>query len=165
MARHRWPHAQNGCRHGMKQRGAASMASCPDRSNQGSEPGDCGKCLRISLYAGLYFFLSISSCFFLHSSILSPRAQSFSLPSRPSRTEPLPAPYYSLRRSHFAPLFPLPSRLLICQAALRSCHLELRIRQSIHLPIHSTLCLTIPGPAECAKRLNNNNIIVDGVIK
>ena len=126
MARHRWPHAQNGCRHGMKQRGAASMASCPDRSNQGSEPGDCGKCLRISLYAGLYFFLSISSCFSLHSSILSPRAQSFSLPSRPSRTEPLSAPYYSLRRSHFAPLFPLPSRLLICQAALRS-HIELRI--------------------------------------
>ena len=70
--------------------------------------------------------LSLSSCFSLHSSILSPRAQSFFLPSRPSRTEPLPAPYYSLRRSHFAPLFPLPSRLLICQAALRS-HIELRI--------------------------------------
>ena len=70
--------------------------------------------------------LSLSSCFSLHSSILSPRAQSFFLPSRPSRTEPLPVPYYSLRRSHFAPLFPLPSRLLICQAALRS-HLELRI--------------------------------------
>ena len=82
--------------------------------------------LRISLYAGLCFSLSLSSCFSLHSSILSPRAQPFFLPSRPSRTEPLPAPYYSLRRSHFAPLFPLPSRLLICQAALRS-HIELRI--------------------------------------
>merc|ERR1712216_11122 len=52
-------------------------------------------------------------------------------------------------------LFPLLSLLLISQIALRTCHFELRIRPSIPLPIHSTLCLTIPGPAECAKRLNN----------
>merc|ERR1712078_264426 len=51
-------------------------------------------------------------------------------------------------------LCPLLSLLLFSQIALRSCHLELRIRPSTPLPIHSTLCHTIPGPAECAKRLN-----------
>ena len=37
---------------------------------------------------------------------------------------------------------------------LRTWHYELCIKASIPLPINSTLCLTIPGPAECAKRLN-----------
>ena len=48
----------------------------------------------------------------------------------------------------------LPSSLLglLSQIALRTCHFELGIRPSNPLPIHSTLCLTIPGPAECAKR-------------
>ena len=40
---------------------------------------------------------------------------------------------------------------------LRTWHYELCIKASIPLPINSTLCLTIPGPAECAKRLNDNN--------
>ena len=51
---------------------------------------------------------------------------------------------------------PLLSLLLISQIALRTCHIELCIRPSNPLPTASTLCLTIPGPAECAKRLNNN---------
>ena len=59
--------------------------------------------------------------------------------------------------SYVPPLLPLRSLLLISQIALRTCHFELCIRPSIQLPIHSTLCLTIPGPAECAKRLNNIN--------
>ena len=55
--------------------------------------------------------------------------------------------------SHFSAPFPLLS-LLLSQVALRPCHFELCIRPSTPLPIRSTLCLTIPGPAECAKRLN-----------
>ena len=49
-------------------------------------------------------------------------------------------------------LFPLLSLLLISQIALRTCHFELCIRPSAPLPTASTLCGTIPGPAECAKR-------------
>ena len=49
------------------------------------------------------------------------------------------------------------SLLLICQLPLRTCPFALRIRPSIPLPIHSTLCLTIPGPAECAKRLQHKS--------
>ena len=67
---------------------------------------------------------------------------------------------FSLLSSPFSllsALFPLLSLLLVSQIALRTCHFELCIRPSNPLPIHSTLCLTIPGPAECAKRLNNNN--------
>ena len=37
---------------------------------------------------------------------------------------------------------------------LRTWNYELCIKASTPLPINSTLCLTIPGPAECAKRLN-----------
>ena len=51
-------------------------------------------------------------------------------------------------------LFPLLSLLLISQIALRTCHFELCIRPSNPLPTASTLCGTLPGPAECAKRLN-----------
>ena len=54
-------------------------------------------------------------------------------------------------------IFPLLSLLLISQIALRTCHFELCIRPSNPLPTASTLCGTIPGPAECAKRLNKNN--------
>ena len=108
--------------------------------------------LRISTLDCASLSLSLSSRFSLRSSILSPRARPFSLPSRPSGTEPLPSPYYSLRRSHFAPLFPLLSLLLISQIALRTCHFELSIRPSTPLPTVSTLCGTLPGPATCAKR-------------
>ena len=52
-------------------------------------------------------------------------------------------------------LFSLLSLLLTSQIALRTSHFELRIRPSTPLPTASTLCGTIPGPAECAKRLNN----------
>ena len=38
------------------------------------------------------------------------------------------------------------SLLLLSQISLRTCPFELRIRPSIPLPIHSTLCLTILGP-------------------
>ena len=51
-------------------------------------------------------------------------------------------------------LFPLLSLLLVSQIALRTCHFELCIRPSNPLPTTSTLCGPIPGPAECAKRLN-----------
>ena len=36
-----------------------------------------------------------------------------------------------------------------------TCPLKLRIGSSIQIPIHTAVCLPIPGPAECAKRLNN----------
>ena len=55
--------------------------------------------------------------------------------------------------SAFSAFFPLfvssPSLLFI------SCHFELRIGPSHHHPIvPSILCVSFPGPAECAKRLN-----------
>ena len=49
-------------------------------------------------------------------------------------------------------LFPLLSLLVSSQTAIRTCHCELRIRPSIPLPIHSTLCLTILGPNYCFLR-------------
>ena len=58
--------------------------------------------------------------------------------------------------SYLCAIFPLLSLLLLSQVALRTCHLELCIRPSDPSPIHSTLCLTIPGPKGCAKRLNND---------
>ena len=67
------------------------------------------------------------------------------------------ASLFSLLSSRFSllsALFPLLSLLLISQIALRTCHFELCIRPSNPLPTASTLCVTIPGPAECAKRLN-----------
>ena len=60
-------------------------------------------------------------------------------------------PLYSLLSALFSP-FPLLSLLLISQIALSTCHFELCIRPSNPLPTASTLCGTIPGPAECAKR-------------
>ena len=47
---------------------------------------------------------------------------------------------------------------------LRTWHYELCIKASIPLPINSSLCLTIPGPAECAKRLNIIIIIIAIII-
>ena len=79
-----------------------------------------------------------------------PRGRTFSVPSRHSGTEPFFPLFCSL-----SALFPLLS-LLLSQVALRPCHFELCIRSSTPLPIRSTLCLTIPGPAECAKRLNKS---------
>jgi len=39
-----------------------------------------------------------------------------------------------------------------------SGHFELRIKPSYHHTIiPSSLCLSFPGPAECAKRLNNSS--------
>ena len=49
-------------------------------------------------------------------------------------------------------LFPLLWLLLNSRIALRTCHFELCIRPSNPLPTASTLCGTLPGPAECAKR-------------
>ena len=49
-------------------------------------------------------------------------------------------------------LFSLLSLLFISHIALRTCLFELRMRPSDPLPTASTLCGTIPGPAECAKR-------------
>ena len=56
--------------------------------------------------------------------------------------------------SSLSALFPLLSLLLISQIALRTCPFDLCIRPSTSPPTASTLCGSIPGPAECAKRLN-----------
>ena len=90
-----------------------------------------------------------SSRFSLRSSLVSPRARPFSLPSRPSGTEPS---LFSLLSS----LFPLLSLLLFSQIPLRDCHFDLCIRPSTARQTASTLCGSLPGPAECAKRLNND---------
>ena len=57
--------------------------------------------------------------------------------------------------SHFSAPFPLLSLPLISQIALRTCPFDLCIRPSTSPPTASTLCGSLPGPAECAKRLNN----------
>ena len=59
-------------------------------------------------------------------------------------------------------LLQIVSLLILSQVALRTGAFELCNRPSNPLSTTSTLCGTIPGPAECAKRLNNdssNNII------
>ena len=56
--------------------------------------------------------------------------------------------------SSLSALFPLLSLPLISQIALRTCPFDLCIRPSTSPPTAATLCGTIPGPAECAKRLN-----------
>ena len=56
--------------------------------------------------------------------------------------------------SSLSALFPLLSLLLISQIALRTCPFDLCIRPSTSPPTASTLCGSLPGPAECAKRLN-----------
>ena len=56
--------------------------------------------------------------------------------------------------SSLPPLFPLLSLLLISQIALRTCPFDLSIRPSTSHPTASTLCGSLPGLAECAKRLN-----------
>ena len=53
-----------------------------------------------------------------------------------------------------SPKLQIVSLLIFCQVALRTGHFELCNRPSNPLPTASTLCGTIPGPAECAKRLN-----------
>ena len=68
-------------------------------------------------------FLQGSSRFSLRSSLVSPRARPFSLPSRPSGTEPS---LFSLLSS----LFPLLSLLLFSQIPLGDCHFDLCIRPS-----------------------------------
>ena len=60
-------------------------------------------------------------------------------------------------RSSLSALFPLLSLPLISQIALRTCPFDLCIRPSTSHPTASTLCGSLPGPAECAKRLNNND--------
>ena len=54
--------------------------------------------------------------------------------------------------SSLSALFPLLSLLLISQIALRTCPFDLGIRPSTSPPTASTLCGSLPGPAECAKR-------------
>ena len=49
-------------------------------------------------------------------------------------------------------------RPISARVLLRPCPLELCIRPSTPLPIHSTQGPTNPGPAECAKRLNNEQL-------
>ena len=131
MARHRWPHAQNGCRHGMKQRGAASMASCPDRSNQGSEPGDCGKCLRIfSTLDCTSFSLSLLASFCtLPSYLLGPN---------PFLCHPallglnhclLPTTHFADRTSHLSSLFPRG-----CSFVRPHCAVTSNFASTIHPP-------------------------------
>ena len=56
--------------------------------------------------------------------------------------------------SSLSALFPLLSLPLISQIALRTCPCDLRIRPSTSPPTAATLCGSLPGPAECAKRLN-----------
>ena len=127
-------------------------------------PSDLDRACLSLLAQGLSQTLSVSQVllfktrtFYLLSSLLSSRfslrSSLFSLVSPPvSLLSSLSALFPLL--SSLSALFPLLSLLLISQIALRTCHFELCIRPSIPLPIHSTLCLTIPGPAECAKRLN-----------
>ena len=101
-----------------------------------------------SLFSLLSSLFSLSSLFCLCSSLCS-------LPSLgPNLFRPSPPfPLCSLLSS-LSPLFPLLSLLLIYQIALRTCHFDLCIRPSTSPPTASTLCGTIPGPAECAKRLH-----------
>ena len=92
----------------------------------------------IAFCGPLIWIVLVSVCcrFSLRSSLLSPRGRPFSLPSRPSGTEPLPSRYCSLPRSHIAPV---------------TANLN---QTTEHAANCIPLCLTIPGPAECAKRLN-----------
>ena len=113
-------------------------------------------CSKSLIWGSLAAFLVISSLFSLLASLCALLSSLVSLlPSLFSLLSSLSA-LFPLLSSRSA-LFPLLSLLLSSQIALRTSHFELCIRPSIPLPIHSTLCLTIPGPAECAKRLNNNN--------
>ena len=68
---------------------------------------------------------------------------------------------FSLLSSFCSLLSLLSSLFCRCHSFLRShfapAPFDLRIRPSTSPPTASTLCGTIPGPAECAKRLNNNN--------
>ena len=162
----------------------------------------------------------LSALFSLRSALLCQRGRPFSVPSRPSGTEPLPSraspldrvgrsllaslcalpsslaaarfpdrsSHLSLRTLHQAiepapnkpcqlscccselersalsalfsrlsplpPLFPILSLLLISQISLRPCPFHLCIRPSTSHLTASTHCGSLPGPAECAKRLN-----------
>ena len=87
-------------------------------------------------------FLQGSSRFSLRSSLVSPRARPFSLPSRPSGTEPS---LFSLLSS----LFPLLSLLLFSQIPLRDCHFDLCIRPLTARRTASTLCGSYANPGKC----------------
>merc|ERR1712216_646718 len=86
-------------------------------------------------------FSLLFSRFSLRSSIFSLLSPPVSLLSSLSALFPL--------LSSLSAFFPLLSLLLLSQIPLRACPFELRIRPSIPLPIHSTLCLTILGPNYC----------------
>ena len=105
----------------------------------------------LGISGGLFWhlFSLLSSLFSLLSSRFSLRSSLFSLLSPPvSLLSSLSALFPLL--SSLSALFPLLSLLLLSQIPLRTCPFELRIRPSIPLPIHSTLCLTIPGPGPLA---------------
>ena len=91
----------------------------------------------------------LSSLFFLLSSLCSLPS---SLLSLLSSLLSLLSTLFSLLSS----LFSLSSSLAAAHFSDRTAHLSLRtLHQAIDSAstcIHSTLCLTIPGPAECAKR-------------
>ena len=110
---------------------------------------------QVLLFKTRKFYL-LSSFISLLPSRFSLRSSLFSLLSPPVSLLSSLSALFPLLSSRSA-LFPLLLVLVSSQIALRTSHCELCIRPSIPLPIHSTLCLTIPGPAECAKRLNNND--------
>ena len=96
----------------------------------------------VQLQFSCSLFLQGSSRFSLRSSLVSPRARPFSLPSRPSGTEPS---LFSLLSS----LFPLLSLLLFSQIPLRDCHFDLCIRPSTARQTASTLCGSYANPGQC----------------
>ena len=96
----------------------------------------------VQLQFSCSLFLQGSSRFSLRSSLVSPRARPFSLPSRPSGTEPS---LFSLLSS----LFPLLSLLLFSQIPLRDCHFDLCIRPSTARQTASTLCGSYANPGKC----------------
>ena len=88
---------------------------------------------RTIAFFGPLILIVFVSRFSLRSSLLSPGGRPFSLPSRPSGTEPS---LFSLLSS----LFPLLSLLLFSQIPLRDCHFDLCIRPSTARQTASTLC-------------------------
>ena len=123
------------------------------------------------IWGPLVASFGVSSLFFLLSSLFSPLSSP--LPERAVRCPKGLVPLWRLHcgtsgglfgslcsllsslfvlLSSLSALFPLLSLPLISEIALRTFPCDLRIRPSTSPPTASTLCGSLPGPAECAKR-------------
>ena len=105
----------------------------------------CGECASLCV---LPSSLLGADPFLCHTAILGPNLCVL----RPSHLDRACLSLLASLFSLLSALFPLLSLLLISQIALRTCHFELCIRPSNPLPTVSALSVTVPGPAECAKR-------------